>query len=214
MDLKKILDAKTRYVFLARSGLSYAFAIVHVDGPFLYFTSQTPLTDSFDNGHFLATDGQGIVRFDKPVVESLTTAAEKRVGLKLHRLNMGNLDFSITNRRLYERHEFKKYVPITFHVFGNPIAAQLINIAEGGLRMRADTPIKKDVLCHFEIALPSVEAGLKFCTDGLVVYVEPEEDKKAFVIGVQFLVPEFADAAAKQDYLKAQLVLKGFVTGQ
>jgi hypothetical protein len=208
MDLKKILDAKTRYVFLARSGLSYAFAIVHVDGPFLYFTSQTPLTDPFDNGHFLATDGQGIVRFEKPVVESLTTAAEKRVGLKLHRLDFGNLDFSITNRRVYERYEFKKYIPITFHVFGNSIVAQLLNIGEGGLRMRADTPIKKDVLCHFEIALPGTE--LKFCTDGLVVYIEPEDDQKQFVIGVQFLVPEFADDAAKQNYLNAKVVLKDF----
>lgn len=212
MDLKKILDAKTRYVFLARSGLSYAFAIVHVEGPFLYFTSQTQLTDPFDNGHFLAQDGQGIVRFEKPVVESLTTEAEKRVGLKLHRLDFAGLDFSITNRRAYERYEFKKYVPITFHVFGNPIVAQLLNIGEGGLRMRADTPIKKDVLCHFEIALPGTE--LKFLTDGLVVYVEPEADKRQFVIGAQFLVPEFIDEMIKQDYLKAKGALKNFVVRQ
>ncbi len=211
MDLKSLLDPKTRYIFLTQGEFTHAFPVVHVKEDLLYFSSKKPLPANIDSGHFLAQGNAGIVQFSKPEVMSLQETSKHNLDLILHVIDFSNLDYSITNRRISMRYEFKEFIPITFHVYGEVMTAQLINISEGGLRIRATTPLKNNIVCHFKISLPNDEEKLSFETDGIVVYSEHEKQHDNYMAGISFVVPDFKTDVDKEKYLESKETLRRFV---
>jgi len=214
MDLKQILDPNARHVFFTSGSLSYVYPIVHVDQNYLYFSSEKPLPENFDSGHFLAQDGAGIVQFAKPEIDALKkeVQASKNITQYLYRLDFDAMDFSITNRRQSMRYEFTDFVPISFNVFGENISAQLINISEGGLRMCVDTPLKKNVLCQLEIKIPSRTNEIYFKTNGIITYADHEEGTKKIFVGISFVSPEFNSNDEKDNYLETKMKLRKFIS--
>lgn len=207
MNVKDIIDPNARHLFLTKSSLNYAFPIVHVQGQWLYFSSPKPISSAFDSGYFLAREQQGIVQLNNPVIESV----KKKMELLLHRLDLNDTSHTLVNRRQSMRYAFKGFVPISFSVFGEAMAAQLVNVSEGGLRMSIDTPLKKNMLCHLKIRIPAPKKNIHFSTDGMVIYADREEGSNKFTAGISFITPEFSGDKEKQSYLTAKTALKGFI---
>lgn len=201
MELAQLLDPKARFIFLVSDGLTNAFPIVHVAGNQLYFTSTERLPEHHESGYFPALDGEGIVQFGKPCIDS-ADLSRLHIARPVHRIDFSPLDFTITNRRLHLRHEFKRVVPIVFQIFGETLNARLVNISAGGLRMCVSTPIQKNIRCHFEIRLRSRAEEAIFKTDGLVVYADPDDYDagKPVMVGVSFVTPEGMDDSARAAY--------------
>lgn len=216
MDIKEILDPRARHVFFALDNLTYAYPIVHVENDALYFTTDTEIENpNFDKGHFLAPQNAGIVLFAKPIVKKLPTRPDAEGAMqKVYRMMLSSEQYEISNRRQYTRHEFKNFIPMNFSIFGETIAAQLINISEGGLKMCVDTPLKKNILCRLEINLPRFskdEDPVPFTTNGLIVYSEQETTSGKYFVGISFVTPDFVSAHQKQDYLDAKKTLAKFI---
>jgi len=211
MDLKQLLDPKARHIFLSAANLAYVYPIVHIKENYLYFSSDKPIPQSFDRGHFLAQDAAGIVQFSNPSVESTKKDRQNTLGLILHRINFDTLDYTITNRRQSMRYELNEFIPISFNVFGENIPAQLINISDSGLRMRVDTLLKTNILCQFHIKLPTQENEIQINTNGLVIYADCEEGSKNIMVGISFVTPDFKTDEDKQKYLKSKDNLTRFI---
>jgi len=212
MDLKKILDPKARFIFFSQNLISYVCPIVHVDQNFLYFSSQKPLPDTFDEGHFLALDGAGIVQLTKPSIEALKEKIQKNLDSYLYRYDFDSSDYAISNRRQSVRFEFDNFIPISFKVFGENMTAQIINISEGGLRMRSDTPLKHNIICQLEIKIPTKDGIIKLKTNGVVMYADKEDGGKEVMIGMSFATPEFANKDEEKDYFNAKEELRKFIS--
>ncbi len=210
MDLKKLIDKTARYIFLAKNKISIACKIISIDESFIYFTNPESDPVNYDSGHFLSGDGQGIVLFEEPEIEKLQVPNEQ-LPAPLYRINFSKVNFSLSNRRRYYRYEFKKYLPISFVIFGEPLMAQALNISEGGLRMRLDSPIKRDILCNFEIKITDQNQTLNLKTDGLVVYSEPDPETKKHVVGIQFVQPEKLNPQEKSLYEKSIQSLSEYI---
>lgn len=218
MDIKSILDPKARHIFFAKDALTYAFPIVHVDDELLYFTSHQNISqEKFDQGHFLAPENAGIVLFKNPITESVPSRITTDGTMQLFRLDFKNQKYEITNRRQTPRHEFRKFVPMNFNVFGEIMAAQLLNISEGGLKMCVETPLKKNILCHLEITLPRIqddEPSKSFGTNGLIMYSDRDENTGKYLIGISFVSPDFVSLEQKQKYINAKATLATFIQQQ
>lgn len=202
---------QARHVFLRCDSLSYAFPIVHVEDHWLYFSSQQNLPGFFETGHFLAEDQKGIVRFDNPQIESLKEQTKKDLDLQLHRIDFGSTSYEVTNRRQAPRHNFKDFLPMSFNIFGESMAAQLVNISQGGLQMNVDTPLKTNILCHLELKLPQNEKNVLLKTNGMVVYCGKEAEKSKYSVGLSFITPEFVSAENKAQYIESQKILENFI---
>jgi hypothetical protein len=202
MELYRLLDPAARFIFLLVDGLTHAFPIVNVTGNHLYFTSKEELPERFESGYFLAPQDSGIVQFNHPAVESVRNLARLKLNAPLHRIDFTTLDFSVTNRRLYQRHALKGVIPMVFQVFGETLNARLVNISAGGLRMSVDNPIKKNIRCHFEIKLRQAGEDILFKTDGLIVYADPEDNAGEIpvMVGVSFVTPENLSDTERQKY--------------
>lgn len=211
MDLKTLIDEKARYLFVTIGELTEALPLIHVDQNYLYFTSTKPLTSGIQSGYFVAKDQAGIVTFDNPDLESLKDHLPSHPDVFVHRLNFDNTNYQITNRRRTVRYQFKDYVPITFSVFGETIAAQILNISEGGLRMALDTPLKKNVRCHFQINIPDSQNAIHFNTDGLIMYSDSSEGEHQHIAGISFVAPEFNSDQDQEKYIQAKTQLKKYV---
>jgi len=210
MDLKTTMHPNARHVFFQKGDLSYAFTILHVDGSFIYFRSQSPIKESFESGHFLSFEDKGIVQFSEPQIDSLAEENCEKFGAHVHRLNLKDVDLSISNRRTTARFEFQNFIPFVFSVYGETISAQLVNISDGGLRMQVNTHLKKDVLCQLELNLPEEEGRLIFSTNAVVVYVE-ETGKNTYMVGLSFVAPDFENDDEKQDYISAKEGLRSYI---
>ena len=211
MNIKELIDPKTRYVFLANAEETFAGAIVHVDPDVIYFSSPKTTPPASDVIYFLAQGAAGIVQFNKPRVEFLQTTSTAQMPVHLYRVNFEALDYTIINRRRSFRYEFKDFFPVSFNVFGEYMAARLMNISEGGLRMCVDTPIHKDVLCHLQIKIPHEEQAIRFNTDGVIVYADRNEDTKQITVGISFVTPDFSSDSDRAAYLTAKTKLGEFV---
>ena len=211
MNLKKLIDPKTRYVFLASDEETFAGIIVHVDTEAIYFSSTKTTPPASHVIYFLAQGSVGVVQFNKPRVEFLQTTTDVQVPVHLYRVNFEALDYTIINRRRSFRYEFKDFFPVSFNVFGEHMAARLMNISEGGLRMCVDTPIHKDVLCHLQIKIPHKKQAIRFDTDGVIVYADRNEDIKQITVGISFVTPDFSSDADRAIYLTAKTKLGEFV---
>lgn len=211
MDVKTLIDEKTRFLFGTQNQITQAFPIIHVDQNFLYFTSTQALPQGLESGYMVAKDQAGIVTFDKPALQSLKDHLPSHPDVYVHRLDFDKINYSITNRRRAVRYEFKDYVPITFSVFGETIAAQILNISEGGLRMALDTPLKKNVRCHLQIRIPDSGHAIDFKTDGLVMYSDTTEGTHQHVAGISFVAPDFEGEGDEASYVQAQSQLKAYV---
>src|SRR3989339_1988135 len=202
MDLKKILDPNTRYIFLTTNEINHAFPVVHVKDNLIFFSNEKEITEDYQSGHFLAQGDEGIVLFTNPVVIPLKDVTKEEYGAFLYVINFDNTDYSITNRRLSARYEFKEFLPVSFQVYGDMMTAQLINISAGGLRLRVNTCLHRNVFCHFKITLPIQGKNVCFETDGIVVYSEPEKSHNNFLTGISFVAPDFANKSEHQRYVE------------
>jgi hypothetical protein len=211
MDLKNILDPQTRYIFFSEGELTHAYPIIHVKDNQLFFTAEQALSDKIDGGHFLAQGEAGIVRFEKPQCLLVTTNPKENIELFLYALDFSKLDYSLTNRRASMRYEFKEFIPISFLVYGELMTAQLINISEGGLRLRVNTPLNKNVVCRFSIKLPLEDEDFYFETDGIVVYSDTEQQKNNYVTGISFVISETTSEEDKEKHIFSKEAIRRFV---
>jgi hypothetical protein len=207
MDLRSLLDPKTRFVFLSGAGLTRAYHIAHVTETVFYLTSPTEISDELESGHALAANGAGILIFEKPKLEAMPSGDD----VILYRIDMANLNFSISNRRLYARYEFSDYQAVAFSHYGELVVGRMANIGEGGLRLMTDRPIQSNVVCRFEIRL---SADFVFITDGVVVYSDwSDETEKQAIVGISFVAPNFTSEADKQTYVLAKHKLSDLIRG-
>lgn len=205
MDLKSLLDPKTRFVFLTGDGLTRAYVIAHVTETVLYFTANAELPEQMESGHILASGGAGIFLFEKPKLEAMPSGNQSI----LYRIEMKTLNFSISNRRLYARYEFPEYQAVAFNHYGELVVGRMANISEGGLRLMTDRPIQSNVVCRFEIRLSS---DFVFNTDGVVVYSDwSDETQKQAIVGISFVAPEFTDESDKKNYISAKHKLSDLI---
>ncbi len=205
MDLRSLFDPKTRFVFLSRAGLARAYHIAHVTETGLYLISPIEISEELDNGHVLAANGAGIFFFEKPKLEAMPSSEETI----LYRIDMANLNFSISNRRLYARYEFSDYQAVAFNHYGELVVGRMANISEGGLRLMTDRPIQSNVVCRFEIRL---SADFIFITDGVVVYSDwSDETEKQAIVGISFVAPDFVSEHDKQSYVSAKHKLSDLI---
>ncbi|MBU0506401.1 MAG: PilZ domain-containing protein [bacterium] len=212
MDLKNILDPKTRYIFFTEGDLTHAYPIIHVKANQLFFTAKEPLPEKIDGGHFLAQGEAGIVQFDAPTCLLITTNPKENMELYLYVIDFSSLDYSLTNRRASMRYEFKEFIPISFQVYGELMTAQLINISEGGLRLRLSTPLNKNVVCRFSIKLPLENEDFHFETDGIVVYSDTEQQQQNnYITGISFVVPEATSGEDKEKHIASKEAIRRFV---
>jgi len=211
MNLKTLIDPNTRFLFLKNGPASYAYPIVHVEGDYVYFSIKPPIPENFDNGYIVAANNAGILMFNNPNIETLNQNLQKNLNQKLFRINFNQLDYMITNRRMNLRLEFKDFIPISFNIFGETMAAQLINISESGLRMCVDTPLKKNIICQLHIKIPTKDGEIKFQTNGVIIYNESEEQKKKYMIGLSFVTPDFHSKQQEEEYFKAKEYLRKFI---
>lgn len=209
-DIKSLIDPTVRHVFLTGHDISYAFPIIGVDGPYIFFCSQRPLEEAFERGHFLATDNKGIVQFDNPVIDSLSEEKVTEHGAHIHRLDLSDVEIVASNRRDQARYVFDHFVPFTFSVFGESIPAQLVNISDGGLRMQVNVPVKKNIFCQLQLRLPFGNDRLSFLTNAIVVYVE-KKSKLEYTVGLNFVAPDFQSETEKQDYIEAKEKLRAYI---
>jgi hypothetical protein len=212
MELKQIMDPYTRHVFLSTDEYSYIFPIVHVEDSYLYFVSKESIADDFLEGHVTAQNDAGQVMFKQPKIESMLHQSEENVWV--HRLNFSGMDYDISNRREYNRHTFEEPLSTVLKVFDVTMDAQIKNISEGGLRLRMDAMLKKEVFCQLNIMLPTDDAAedrhVYFSTNGMVVYNDPGEDG-IYTVGLAFVTPQFASEDEKNAYLDGKEALRRFI---
>lgn len=205
MELKSLLHPKAKHIFIKFGDLVRAYPIAHVEDHALYFLAESEFTDKPTQGYFIARNNEGIVLFENPNPEMLPY----RPDAVLYRIITDELNYSVTNRRLYQRVEFAEFRPLMFRYYGDHIVGHMVNISEGGIRMNLDRSIELNTICHFEIRLTQ---DFTFKTDGVVVRSGYSDDsKKQAVIGIHFLAPAFRSDEEKVSYQQDQKKLSDYL---
>lgn len=208
-DIKQILEPSARFIFIQSSELPRAYALAGVVGKNVLVVTLEPhdtLLDGALEGFFAAANGGGIVRFQAQATKEKTATGF------LGKIEIDMESLRIQNRRESLRHSFDSPVPVLLYEEDGIIDARIINMSEGGMRLSVARRLATQVICQFQLKLPTSEGVFEFVTDGLVVYSEPEEKHDRFMTGVSFVEPTLNTAEQKNAYRMRLTQLKIYLT--
>lgn len=209
-ELKEVIDPKARHVFLDDTGVTEALSLRGIAKDSFLVESLGEITKTdVRKGYFVSSDKSCIVRFTCRIMamdEEGKGHAARRCELKVDLSSLKRVD-----RRQFPRHQMKSPLPITFNFDDQFIRAYLVNISDGGMRMALDHRLPAHVTYEFDLKLPDRHGSLRFKTDGLVVYCEPEADPKVFITGVMFVAPHFRHEGERIAYQNEKINLSRYL---
>lgn len=203
IQIKNLLDPKARYLFLEQEGLVQALRIRGVIGDSIVLDDAGDYAGQV-GGFFIAANGRGIVRYRGQLM-----GVDSQPGLSYLKMELGTLQ--VINRREFNRYRLRSSPPVLFKYDGRLVKAELIDLSEGGCRVRAMERLPSPEIYQLEIKLAAKKTVWHFKTDGLVVYSEPELDPQYFMTGLCFVTPTFKQDLARTLYLATRAKLSAFV---
>lgn len=208
MTLKQIMDPASRFVFLVHQNQTDAFQIVHVEDEALFFIASRQDLPFYEKAFVIGAESKGIVEWNEPALNFLEQKQPSPNDLHVFRLRFQQEEIRIVNRRQDERFEPDRLIPIAFNHFGEDLLGQLVDLSEGGLKLRVETKVSPHTRFHLRLKVPLKDKAVELDSDGVVLHCE--KNGPHYDVGIKFVSPEAATISFDEFRSRVKRVLSAW----